>query len=88
MSIEQPTNEQMLDEDGLKCVERVADDSWRHGSYISQVFHRQSDNTYWAVSYELSTDGETHGLRDGDFNITQVYPHEVVSVVYKSAKPD
>lgn len=69
-----PTCEQLLDEDGLKSVQRDADDSWRHGAYISQVFHRTDDDTYWGVNYELSTDGETNGLREGTADILQVRP--------------
>lgn len=59
-----PTCEDLYNEDGYKSVYREADDSWRHGSYVTEVFERESDNTFWLVKYRLSTDGETHELRD------------------------
>ncbi len=87
-TIEKPTAEEMLEEEGLKSVHREADDSWRHGAYIYQVFYREADNTYWAASYDLSSDCETHGLRDGTASITQVYPREVTTITYVSKPPE
>lgn len=84
--MEKPTHEQLLDEDGLKSVHREADDSWRHGSYIWQVFHREADDTYWGTSYELSNDGESHGLREGTANISQVTPKETITTTYEIIK--
>ena len=80
--METPTCEELFDEDGFKSVHREADDSWRHGSYISEVFLRESDNTYWRASYALSTDGETNELREGTASITQVAPKEVSTITY------
>ena len=71
-----PTAQQMMDRDGLTEVHRTADDCWRHGSRIFQVFRRESDDTFWAASYDLQTDGEYNGLREGDATIEQVAPHE------------
>jgi hypothetical protein len=83
-----PTAEQLLDEDGLKSVHREADDSWRHGCYISEVFHRNSDNTYWMVNYRLSHDGETNGLRDGDYSLDQVEPFEKTVTDYRKVEAE
>lgn len=86
----QPTKDDFA-EDRLKSVHREADDSWRHGCYIYEVFHREEDDTYWAVNYNKSGDGETNGLRDGDHTIDQVERVEetTTAVTYKTiAKPD
>ncbi len=79
-----PTHEDLY-EDVLKRVLREPDDSWRHGCSIYAVYHREEDNTYWGVQYNLSTDGETNGLRDGECDINQVERIEetVVQVSYK-----
>ena len=64
-----PTHE---DFDKLKRVHSEADPSWRHGCYMYEVYHREVDDTYWAVNYNLSGDGETNGLREGECDIDQV----------------
>lgn len=81
-----PTCEQIWEEEGFESVLREADDSWRHGAYIYEVFKRQEDATFWAASYSLSTDGETHGLREGDADIHQVWPKEVTTTTYMTEK--
>lgn len=86
----EPTKEDFLEE-VLESVHREADDSWRHGCYIYQVFHRKEDDTYWAVNYNLSSDGETNGLREGDYDIDQVERVEktITTVAYETiAKPE
>jgi hypothetical protein len=67
-----PTHNEMNSE--LESVHRETDDSWRHGSYVYEVFKRESDNTFWSASYRLSTDGETNELREGVCPIVQVTP--------------
>lgn len=70
-----PTHEQLTyDEDTLKSVSRELDDSWRHGNRVDEVWKRERDGTYWFAHYRLSTDGETNELRDGECDITRVYP--------------
>ncbi len=83
MVTEQPTCEQLFLEDGLKSVHREADDSWRHGAYIYEVFRREADDTFWSAAYELSTDGESHGLREGTADIKQVRPVEKTTIEYQ-----
>ena len=78
----EPTCEDLFEEDGYKSVHRDADDSWRHGAYIGEVFKRESDGTFWLAAYCLSTDGETNGLREGDADITQVTPEQVTTMKY------
>ena len=80
--METPTQEQLVEEDGLEIVSRVSDASWRHGTYETQVFHRKTDDTFWEVTFRLSTDGETNELTDGGYYIKQVHPQERVVVVY------
>ena len=50
------------------------------------MFKRVSDTTYWQAHYRVSTDGETHELREGDADVSRVYPHEVKAVVYTDAE--
>lgn len=61
-------------EELLESVHREIDDSWRHGNYVYEVFHRESDDTYWAVNYNESGDGEYNSLRDEREQFTQVTP--------------
>ena len=67
----------------MTCVFRDADDSWRHGSYVTQVFRRDEDQTYWQAKYRLSTDGETNELREGIATIVEVEPYEVKTTAYR-----
>jgi len=78
--MDKPTHEELCDV--LESVHREADDSWRHGSIVHQVFKRPEDNTYWAATYRLSSDGETNELRDEDCDIVQVKPIEKTVVDY------
>ncbi len=84
---EKPTHQQLIDLDGLESVHREADDSFRHGAYIYQVFRRVADDTYWSVNYALSTDAETNELREGICDINEVRAVKKTVIVYKSA-PD
>lgn len=77
-----PTCEDLWEEDGYERVHREVDDSWRHGCYVAQVFHREADDTHWCASYRVSTDGETNDLRDGLADIIQVRPEEKTIIVY------
>lgn len=79
----------MNDELGLESVLRELDDSWRHGCYVYEVFKRKSDDTFWAVNYQESGDGEYNGIREGDAQIEQVWPHEkvVTTIEYKTKPP-
>lgn len=74
-----PTCEELFNGELLE-VHRESDDSWRHGSYVTQIFHREVDSTWWAAAYALSTDGETHGLREGSAEIYQVVPKQVTTI--------
>jgi hypothetical protein len=78
-----PTCEELFEEDGYTSVYRKADDSWRHGSYITEVFKRDSDETFWAAHYRKSGDGETNELREGYARICQVEPHQVTTTRYR-----
>jgi hypothetical protein len=72
--MDQPTCQQIYDEDLGDPVYRKDDASWRHGAYVTEVYHRTDDDTYWKVSYRLSTDGETNELREGIAQIAEVVP--------------
>lgn len=80
-AIIKPTCEELFDEE-LELVQRSVDDSWRHGVYVTEVYKRESDLTYWKATYSQSTSGETNGLREGCAVITRVFPREVIAVEY------
>jgi hypothetical protein len=77
-----PTCEQIWNEELGNPVQHHDDASWRHGSYRTEVYLRQSDNTYWSANYRVSTDCETNELREGFAKISQVRPETVSSTVY------
>ncbi len=58
---------------------------WKYGTNEAIVFKRLSDGTFWRACFCRSSDGETHGLRDNDVEILRVYPHQVMSTVYRVA---
>lgn len=78
-----PTCGDLFQEELGDPVLRTADDSWRHGSVVSEVYERASDGTFWKAVYQRQTDGEYNGLREGDADITQVEPYAVVTVKYR-----
>lgn len=66
-------------DDQLESMERDIDDSWRHGNYVSEVFKHL--NCFYRCNYQVSGDGEYHAIREGDFDIIQVYPYvETITV--------
>lgn len=77
-----PTCKILFNEEFGDPIQTIDDASWRHGVYRTEVFHRQSDNTFWQAKYRVSTDGETHGLRDNEAVIVQVLPQEITAVIY------
>lgn len=84
-----PTCEEILEEE-LRQVSRKLDDSWRHGNRVSEVYHREADDTFWSVKYRRSGDGEYCELREGDAVIKQVWPVSKTIVVtdYVTVKPE
>lgn len=82
--MDDPTNEEICNCDLGDPVFVNDNASWRHGSYRTEVYHRKSDGTYWQAKYRVSTDGETNELREGLATIVRVYPHQVMSTVYKT----
>ena len=83
--VEQPTCEQIWDgiDEEFTEVDSHSDPSWRHGSYMTDVYKRESDNTFWQVSYCRSGDGETNEFREGYATICQVEPKIEMNTVYK-----
>ena len=77
-----PTCKQLCNEE-LKLIKRESDDSWRHGSYVTAIYRRDEDGTFWRTVYRLSSDGETNELREGLAKITQVFPKEVTVTIYE-----
>lgn len=80
-----PTCESIFNDELGEAVNRTDDATWRHGSYRSEVYRRESDDTFWLVYYRVSTDGETNELREGFAKISQVWPKAVSVIRYLSA---
>ena len=62
-------------------VHRRSDDSYRHGSYVTEVFHRAEDNTYWQASYTNCPN--YNELYEGKAIVSQVYPYDKVVTIRK-----
>lgn len=78
------------DDHDFEQVHEDADPSWRHGCYMTTVFKRLSDETFWSVSWQKNGDGEYNSLRDGDCSdgdVMQVWPHTVTTVEYMGVPP-
>jgi len=73
----------IFDHEGLFLEYESFDDSWRHGVTVTQVFRDSEEGKYWQVVYNKSTDGETNGLRDGDYFINEVEPYDEVVTRYR-----
>ena len=85
-----PTGDQLLNDPGFKSVSKIDESGWRHGVQTTEVWRRDEDGTFWQACFLVSTDGETHELRDGEAEdrIVQVWPHEVTTVVYRTTPPE
>lgn len=75
---------QWLESADLTLADEHHDASWRHGAYITEVYFRKSDQTFWRFRYKLSTDGEHNGLRDDEYNVEQVWPQKEEVTVYRA----
>jgi hypothetical protein len=81
-----PTLDQIWEEELGDPVFSESDPSWRHGETRTEVYKRESDATFWMVHYRVSGDGEYNELReerDCMKEPCQVFPHEVITTVYK-----
>lgn len=63
--------------DELELIEDDIDDGWRHGNNHSTIFKHGND--YWNCNYRVSGDGEYHGIRENEFDLTKVYPIKAVT---------
>ena len=85
LQMPKPTCEQLFDDDGYLEVDETLS-PWCFGTYRTTVFRREADGTYWKAKYRVSSNEETHGLRDGDATISQCWPHEKTVIVYTDAE--
>ncbi|MBT1154438.1 hypothetical protein J1C56_02415 [Aminobacter anthyllidis] len=77
-------------EDVMSRVHRDIDDSWRHGNNVTEVYKDELTGRFWRVGYQVSGDGEYHGIRELEFDgPAEVFPHtKLVAVVeYHTTKP-
>jgi len=67
----------------LEEVYKDFDDSWRHGNRVTSVF--RIDEKYYEVKYNVSGDGEYHGIRENEFYFMEVEPYEEIikTIKYK-----
>ena len=79
--VEVPTCQQLYEDDEFRLVHDVRG-SWRHGYFVTAVYLRESDNTYWKARYRLSTDGETNELASRTAEISRCWPFEKMVVDY------
>lgn len=77
-----PTCKQLCNEE-LELVDRESDDSYRHGSYVTAIYRRDEDGTFWRASYRRSTSGDINELKEGFAIIKQVFPKEVTVTIYE-----
>lgn len=81
-------------EDGVESIEIDLDNSWRHGNYVNEIFKYKPDPEglpiYYSVSYSESSNGDYHGIREGDFEIERVFPHEKVikTIIWETFPPE
>ena len=82
-----PTCDEIFNNELREPVLRADDATWRHGCYRTEVYYRYTDGTHWRATYRVSTDGETNELREGLARMVRVYPHEVMTTVYREDPP-
>lgn len=78
-----PTSRDLFEEVLDEPISRTDDVGWRHGTYVTTVYHRAEDDTYWQASYRQSTDGETNELAEGYAQIVRVWPKTKAVTVYE-----
>ena len=77
------------DDDDFTEVDQTSDPTWRHGCYMTTVYHRLSDDTYWQVRWRRGDNDDYNSLRECEINdddIMQVEPYEVVKTAYRAVK--
>ena len=83
--IEAPTPQQLHDEVGFESVSQETDTQCG-GDYVTEVFLREHDDTYWRVFYFVSEDGYINSLLSAEYcnppEIAQVKPTQVTTIRY------
>ncbi len=79
-----PTCEELLEcePELFTRVDRQVDDTWVNGAYVTDVYRRLSDDTYWIADYRRSTGGKINELRSGEARIRKVVPKHITRVQY------
>jgi hypothetical protein len=88
--MKEPTLKEIWEEELGDPVWTFSDPGYRHGEYRTEVFKRESDDTFWEICYCISGDGEQHELREHaqgwcGVGPTQVRPREIITVEYVKA---
>jgi len=76
-----------LREELLPEVQETIHETTRWGVAMTKVFRRESDNTFWAVSFRVeSGDNGVNEFYEGNPDITQVEPHERIMIEFMPVK--
>lgn len=94
-TVTEPTAEEMLpfyeefalETDPFIQVDQQSDNGYRHGTYEAVVMQRTSDKTFWEVQFNLSSDCEENGWRDGYAAVVRVYPITETVTTYTATEP-
>jgi len=81
-----PSLKEIFNEELGEPVYSFSDTSYRHGERRTEVYKRQDDLTYWEIRYNVSTDGEENGLRDGYATIEKVEPYYETVIRFRSVE--
>jgi hypothetical protein len=76
-----PSQEEIWNEE-LELVDTKQLFSKDYTERLREVYHRECDNTFWAVEFDKSHDGDYNQLRDDKVQPYQVVPKEVVTTIY------
>ena len=88
-TVEQLSDAYCEDDDDFTEVDQTSNPTWRHGCYMTTVYRRLSDETYWQVRWQQMDGDDYNSLRDceiTDSAITQVEPYEIVKTAYRAVK--
>lgn len=59
--------------DDYEEIESTLVSTWRFGTLKRDII-KLEDETYYKLNYRVSSDGETHGVVDGEFTFSKVTP--------------
>ena len=72
------------DSEDIESVQINNDTSYRHGCYVTEVFFRKTDATFWRINYTVDGTGDHNSLRDekASVDVGRVMPEIVKETRY------